>query len=344
MEAQLQQLKAEAEAALKDTDAVDLATLDELRIRFLGRKEGRLTHIKRGLKDIPDSERPRIGSLANEVSEAIEGLITQKQQHLKEAALNDRLKTEAIDVTMPGAFRPQGQVHPITLVVEEVSNIFYGMGFERIDDDVCPEVETDYYNFDALNFPADHPARDMQDTFYTNVGKNVLLRSQTSTAQIRYMEKHQPPLRVVCPGRVYRNEDVSSKKGVLFHQFEGLLVDEHVTFADLKGTIHEFIRLFFGEERPTRFRASYFPFTEPSAEVDVAWQPAGKSEPVWLEIMGCGMVDPNVLRMVGIDPERYTGYAWGMGFERLAMLKYGIDDIRQFTTNDVRFLQQFLGA
>lgn len=339
IEQQLLQLKTEAEQALLGLD--DLKALEEIRIALLGRKEGKLTHIKRGLKDVSETDRPKIGALANEVSEAIETMLDARLQQLKDAQLSVQLMAETIDVTMPGTTCPRGTVHPIPSVIEEIRTIFYGMGFECIDDHTCPEVETDHYNFDALNFPADHPARDMQDTFYTDVGPQVLLRSQTSTAQIRYMEQHKPPIRVICPGRVYRNEDISSKKGVLFHQLEGLLVDTHVTFADLKGTLHEFIRLFFGQQRKTRFRASFFPFTEPSAEMDVEWSTDASGKPVWLEILGCGMVDPNVLQMVGIDPTVYTGYAFGLGIERLAMLKYGIDDLRQFTANDVRFLKQF---
>lgn len=346
IKAQLSQLQAEAEKTL--TQVNTLKELDDLRIEYLGRK-GRLTNIKKGLKDIPDSDRPEIGALANQVSNAIEALLDARQTALKHEALTAQLAEETLDVTMPGTYQPGGQLHPLTLVTQEVIDIFHGMGFSAIDDHLCPEVETEYYNFEALNFPADHPARDMQDTFYTNVGPQVLVRSQTSNAQVRYMETHQPPIRVVAPGRVYRNEEVSSRKGVLFHQIEGLLVDEKTTFSDLKGVLHEFIRLFFGQERPTRFRNSFFPFTEPSAEVDVqcilcngqGCRTCGHHG--WLEILGAGMVDPNVLQAVNIDPERYTGFAFGMGVERLAMLKYSIRDLRMFYTNDMRFLRQFKG-
>lgn len=343
---QLQRLQAEAQRAL--ADAKTLQEVEALRVDYLGRK-GRLTSIKRGLKDIPEQERPDIGALANQVSEAIESSIQSRLEALKQQAMQSQLAQEAIDVTMPGTYLPLGQPHPLTLVTDEVLDIFFGMGFSAIDDHACPEVETEYYNFDALNFPPDHPARDMQDTFYTDAGSKVLLRSQTSNAQVRYMEQHKPPIRVVSPGRVYRNEEVSSRKGVLFHQIEGLLVDEKSTFSDLKGVLHQFVTLFFGQERPTRFRNSFFPFTEPSAEVDVqcilcngaGCRTCGHHG--WLEILGAGMVDPNVLKGVGIDPERYTGFAFGMGVERLAMLKYSIRDLRLFYTNDNRFLRQFRG-
>lgn len=347
LETQLRQLQEEAQQALQQ--ACTLKDIEDLRIAFLGRKEGRLNAIKRGLKDIPDSERPAVGALANEISDAIEALLTERVDALKREAIQAQLAEETLDITMPGTYLPMGARHPLSLVTASVVDIFYGLGFTCIDDNVCPEVETEYYNFEALNFPADHPARDMQDTFYTNVAKHVLLRSQTSNAQIRYMEHHQPPIRVVSPGRVYRNEEVSSRKGVLFHQIEGLLVDEKTSFSDLKGILHQFVTLFFGQERPTRFRNSFFPFTEPSAEVDVqcilcngqGCRTCGHHG--WLEILGAGMVDPNVLKGVGIDSERYTGFAFGMGVERLAMLKYSIQDLRMFYTNDMRFLRQFKG-
>lgn len=347
IQAQLENLKAEAREALTGADSLE--AVEALRIRFLGRKEGQLTHIKRGLKDVPESDRPAIGALANEVSDTIESLLEARLMALKQAAMASQLSHESLDVTMPGTFLPAGNLHPLTLVTQEVLDIFWGMGYTAIDDNVCPEVETEYYNFEALNFPADHPARDMQDTFYTDAGPCVLLRSQTSNAQIRYMEHHKPPIRVVSPGRVYRNEEVSSRKGVLFHQIEGLLVDEKTTFADLKGTLHQFVKRFFGQERPTRFRNSFFPFTEPSAEVDVqcilcngeGCRTCGHHG--WLEILGAGMVDPNVLKGVGIDPDQYQGFAFGMGVERLAMLKYAISDLRMFYNNDVRFLRQFKG-
>ena len=240
-----------------------------------------------------------------------------------------------------------GKPHPLTVTVDEIVSIFQGMGFSITDNINSPEVETEYYNFDALNFPKDHPAKDMQDTFYTKVAPNVILRGQTSGAQIHTMENKKPPLRIISPGRVYRCESVSARKNNLFHQIEGLVVDKNITFADLKGVLNEFTRIYFGEARPTRFRTSFFPFTEPSAEIDVQCiMCKGKgcrvcSQTGWLEILGAGMVDPNVLKGVGIDPDVYTGFAFGMGVERLAMLKHAISDIRMFFNNDIRFLEQF---
>ena len=344
---QLHHLQKEAEQVFLNVHTLE--ELEALRITFLGRKEGRITLIKRGLKDVSEAERPALGALANEVGEAIENLLEQRLEALKREALNLKLSSETLDVTMPGVFLPAGNTHPLTQTTQEIVEIFFGMGFSTIDDHMCPEVETDFYNFEALNFPADHPARDMQDTFYTDAAPNVLLRSQTSNAQIRHMEHNKPPLRVVSPGRVYRNEEVSSRKGVMFHQIEGLWVDEKVTFSDLKGVLHQFVKLFFGKERPTRFRNSFFPFTEPSAEVDVQCILCGGAgcrtcgHHGWLEILGAGMVDPNVLQGVGIDPQKYTGFAFGMGIERLAMLKYAIKDLRLFYNNDIRFLNQFKG-
>jgi phenylalanyl-tRNA synthetase alpha chain len=347
----LNTLKSEAEAALREAEgAPDAAVaLEAIRVEYLGRKDGRLTGITRGLKDVPPAERAAVGALANEIRESLERALDEKREALRQAEITRKLAADAIDVTMPGRAIPPGGRHPLTRVTEEIIAIFTGMGFQTMDDDHCPEVETEYYNFEALNFPEHHPARDMQDTFYTNVAGHVLLRSQTSNAQIRRMEKEKPPVRVISPGRVYRNEEVNSRKFVLFHQVEGLLVDEDVRFSDLKGVLREFVRQFFGGERPTRFRASFFPFTEPSAEMDVqcilcrgaGCQTCGHSG--WLEIMGAGMVDPNVLKNVNTDPARYAGFAFGMGVERLAMLKYAIDDIRLFFNNDLRFLRQFKG-
>jgi phenylalanyl-tRNA synthetase alpha chain len=345
----LEMLQSEAKAALEAAESSPnpAEALELIRIDYLGRKDGRMTAIMKGLKDVPSAEKGAIGALANAVREELENALNSRRDALKLAVMNEKLANEAIDVTMPGTGRLRGGLHPLTRVTEEIKSIFAGMGFQCLDDDVCPELETDYYNFEALNFPADHPARDMQDTYYTDLGANVLLRSQTSNAQIRHMEKNKPPLRVISPGRVYRNEEINSRKFVLFHQMEGLLVDEGVRFSDLKGVLQEFVRQFFQGERPTRFRASFFPFTEPSAEMDVqcilcngqGCATCGQSG--WLEIMGAGMVDPNVLRNVNVDPERYSGFAFGMGIERLAMLKYAINDIRLFFENDLRFLSQF---
>ncbi len=288
-----------------------------------------------------------VGALANDITQKLETSIKEKFQLFYEKELNEKLQKEKIDVTLPGQYIPRGHVHPLTSTTNEICSIFQSLGFSIVPDEFGPEVETEYYNFDMLNVPKDHPARDMQDTFYTNIAKNVVLRSQTSGSQIHAMEGKNPPIRIIAPGRVYRNENVNSRKNNFFHQIEGLYVDKNITFGDLKGVLNEFIRIYFGESRPTRFRSSFFPFTEPSAEVDVQCIMCGGkgcrtcSGTGWLEILGSGMVDPNVLRGVGIDPDVYSGFAFGMGVERLAMLKYAIDDIRLFFNNDVRFSQQF---
>lgn len=343
---ELEAVRQEAQSALDAANTKE--ALEAVRVEYLGRK-GRITGMMRGLKDVSAEERPLVGALANEIQEALGQVLEAKLDGYVQAEIAEKLKAETIDVTMPGTYRPSGSQHPLTRTIEDICQIFAGMGFETIDDDFCPEIETEFYNFEALNFPEHHPARDMQDTYYTDVASHVLLRSQTSNAQIRYMENNALPVRVVSPGRVYRNEEVNSRKFVLFHQLEGLLVDENVRFSDLKGILHEFTRQFFGGERPTRFRTSFFPFTEPSAEVDVQCIFCeGKGCHVcshigWLEILGAGMVDPNVLRNVNIDPDKYNGFAFGMGIERLAMLKYSINDIRLFFNNDLRFLNQFKG-
>ena len=299
------------------------------------------------MKDLSNEDKRIVGSLSNQITKDIEEKLNEKYQTFYQKELNEKLEKERIDITLPGSFTPYGKVHPLTQTIEEITEIFQGMGFSVVHNENSPEVETEYFNFDMLNTPKDHPARDMQDTFYTEVAKNVVLRSQTSGAQIHEMLTNKPPIRVIAPGRVYRKESVSARKNNLFHQIEGLIVDKDITFADLKGVMNEFLRLYFGAARPTRFRSSFFPFTEPSAEVDVQCiMCEGKgcrtcSGTGWLEILGCGMVDPNVLNNVGVDPEVYTGFAFGMGVERLAMLKWGIDDIRLFFNNDARFLKQF---
>jgi phenylalanyl-tRNA synthetase alpha chain len=278
------------------------------------------------------------------VRNTIQEALDKRKELLYAKVLEAKLLTEKIDVTMPGTKTALGHIHPLRQITQEIVTIFYGMGFTAVEG---PEVETDYYNFDALNTPANHPARDAQDTFYTNLGASVLLRSQTSTVQIRVMEKQEPPLRVISHGRVYRNEEVNARKYPVFHQLEGLLIDRNVTFGDLKGTLNEFIRLLFGKPMKTRLRPDFFPFTEPSAELDsqCPFCDGGGCRTCghrgWLELLGCGMVDPNVLKNVGIDPEEFSGFAFGMGIERLAMLKYDINDIRHFWTNDLRFLEQF---
>ncbi|MEB3246162.1 MAG: phenylalanine--tRNA ligase subunit alpha [Vampirovibrionales bacterium] len=314
-----------------------LEALEAFRLNYLGRK-GQLTLLKRGLKDVADEARGPLGQQLNALSDDLTEQAVARQQQLQADAMAQTLASEQIDVTMPAVGMLQGKAHPLTQITLQISQIFTAMGYQVLDDNQCPEVETDYYNFEALNFAADHPARDMQDTFYTDVAPQVLLRSQTSNAQIRYMEQQvqegkQPPFKILAPGRVYRNEAVNSRKNVLFHQIEGLVVAPNIRFSDLKGTLAQFIQAFFGEAKPTRFRASYFPFTEPSAEVDVFWDRYG-----WLEILGCGMVHPNVLKAVGLNPEQYSGFAFGLGVERLAMLKLGTPDIRLFYQNDIRLL------
>ena len=320
--------------------------LDDVKLKYLSRK-GELNSIKKNLKDLSDEDKRVVGALANKVSNELEQLLSSKGEELYRIELNKKLSEEKIDITLPSDFRPQGKVHPLTQTVNEIVEIFQGLGFSVMPSEDSPEVETEYINFDMLNFPPNHPAKDMQDTFYTKVAPNVILRSQTSGAQIRQMLHQNPPVRVISPGRVYRCESVSARKNNLFHQIEGLLVDKDITFGDLKGILNEFVRIYFGAARPTRFRASYFPFTEPSAEVDVQCIMCGGagcrtcSGTGWLEVLGAGMVHANVLRNVGIDPEVYSGFAFGMGVERLTMLKYAINDIRLFFNNDTRFLKQF---
>jgi phenylalanyl-tRNA synthetase alpha chain len=339
-----QQLRDLAQEAVRDIAANEnLESLEELRLKFIGRT-GAITTILRGLGKLDGDERKRVGQVANEVKDEIQSAHDQRKKLLDDAVLTARLAKEKIDVTLPGTRLELGHIHPLTQVTEEIISIFYGMGFTVADG---PEVETDYYNFTALNTPQDHPARDEQDTFYTNVRPDVLLRSQTSTVQIRVMADKKPPLRVISPGRVYRNEEINARKYPLFHQVEGLLVDRDVTFGQLKGTLNAFIRELFGKPLKTRFRPDFFPFTEPSAELDSqcpfcegsGCRTCGGRG--WLELLGCGMVDPNVLEGVGIDSEEWSGFAFGMGIERLAMLKFGINDIRHFYNNDLRFLRQF---
>ena len=344
MKDKLEQILVDATKEINNAESVQ--SLDDVRLKYLSRK-GELNSIKKNLKDLSDEDKRIVGSLANTVSNQLEDLIKNKSEELYKIELDKKLENEKIDITLPSDFRMQGRVHPLTQTINEIVEIFNGLGFSVMASENSPEVETEYINFDMLNFPPNHPAKDMQDTFYTKVAPNVILRSQTSGAQIRQMLNQKPPVRVISPGRVYRCESVSARKNNLFHQIEGLLVDKDITFADLKGILNEFIRLYFGSSRPTRFRASYFPFTEPSAEVDVQCIMCGGkgcrtcSGTGWLEVLGAGMVHANVLRNVGIDPEIYSGFAFGMGVERLTMLKYDINDIRLFFNNDNRFLNQF---
>ena len=311
--------------------ANDFATLEELRIKYLGRK-GLVSQLFDSLKDVPKEEKRIVGQALNELK-----MHTQsKFDELKIKFDKEKVSSESYtDLSLPGRTREIGSKHILIQTLDEIKEIFKGWGFSVYEG---PELESDYYNFGALNFPADHPARDMQDTFF--VSEDFLLRTHTSPVQIRLMEQKKPPIRALMPGKVFRNEAISAKSYCLFHQVEGLVVDTDITFAELKGTLVAFVKQFYGKDVPYRFRASFFPFTEPSAEMDVWWQPKGK-EGRWLEILGCGMVDPNVLTNVGIDPEKYVGYAFGMGIERTAMRKYGIDDIRILFDNDKRFLTQF---
>ncbi|MCG7409868.1 phenylalanine--tRNA ligase subunit alpha [Paenibacillus sp. ACRRX] len=317
--------------------------LNDLRIKFLGKK-GELTEILRGMGSLSAEERPLIGQVANEVRGSIENIINEKQEAFVRAQTEHRLQAELIDVTLPGRKLTSGAIHPLNKVIQEIEDVFIGMGYQVAEG---PEVESDYYNFEALNLPKNHPARDMQDSFY--ITEDILMRTQTSPVQVRTMEmmKGEVPLKVICPGRVYRRDDDDATHSFMFHQIEGLVIDKNIRMSDLKGTLLQFVNEMFGPHMQIRLRPSFFPFTEPSAEVDVTCvQCAGKGcrmckQTGWLEILGCGMVHPRVLEMGGYDPEVYSGFAFGMGVERIALLKYGIDDIRHFYTNDIRFLQQF---
>ena len=340
MKETLQKIKAEALEIIGAPETDD-ATLEAARVKYLGKK-GELTSVLRMMGKLTPEERPVMGQLANEVRATIEEAIAEKKAVLAEKMLETKLAAEKLDVTMPGKVQKIGHRHPLTLVMRDLEDIFIGMGFSIVEG---PEVEYDYYNFQALNIPENHPARDTQDTFY--ITDNILLRSQTSPVQARTMEKQKPPIRIISPGRVYRSDAMDATHSPLFHQMEGLVVDEGITMGDLKGMLETFAKTEFGEDTRIRFRPHHFPFTEPSAEVDISCFMCGgkgcrlcKGEG-WIEILGAGMVHPNVLSMCGIDPEVYSGFAFGMGIERIAMLKYHIDDIRHFYENDVRFIEQF---
>jgi len=326
LEAQLEALRQEAQQAIAAADTLE--RLEELRVAYLGKK-GQLSALLRNMGQMASEERPLIGAIANTVKEALQSELERQRTTLQTARIQAQLEAETLDVTMPGVYRPLGRVHPLNSTIDRVLDIFVGLGYTVAQG---PEMETDYYNFEALNTPPDHPARDMQDTFYLPDGN--LLRTHTSSVQIHYMEAEEPPIRIISPGRCYRRDTVDATHSAVFHQVEILAIDQGLTFTDLKGTIKVFLEEMFGE-LPLRFRASYFPFTEPSAEVDLQWQ--GR----WLEVMGCGMVDPNVLKAVGYDPEVYTGFAAGFGVERFAMVLHQIDDIRRLYSSDLRFLQQF---
>ena len=344
METKIQQIKNDALAEINSAN--NLAQLTDIKNKYLSRNS-EFNNLKKGMKDLPPEQKPVIGALINKVWSELSSLIEEKNNEFYLKELNEKLSKERIDVTLDGDYIPLGKVHPLTQTVNEIVEIFQNLGFSLAEPKYSPEVELEKYNFDLLNVPKDHPARDVQDTFYCENMPNIVLRSQTSNSQARQMMNSRPPIKIISPGRVYRNESVSARKNNLFHQIEGLYVDKGVTIAQLKGVLNEFIRLYFGSSRPTRYRSSFFPFTEPSVEIDVQCiMCEGKgcsvcSNTGWLEILGAGMVDPNVLKAVGIDPDIYSGFAFGMGVERLTMLKYAIDDIRLFFNNDERFLKQF---
>ncbi len=322
-------LSAVQQRAFEDMSATDsLDDLEKVRVNYLGKK-GELSKVLGSMGKLSAEERPRIGAIANKAKTALQAQMDQRKSDLQTAQIKAQLEAETIDVTMPGVYQPQGRVHPINSIIDQITDIFIGLGYTVAQ---SQEIESDYYNFEALNFLPDHPARDMQDTLYLPGGQ--LMRTHTSNTQIRYMENHEPPMRVLASGRCYRRDTVDATHAAVFHQIEFFAVDKNITFTDLRGTVQLFLEALFGDIE-VRFRPSYFPFTEPSAEVDVRWQ--GQ----WLEVMGCGMIDPNVLQAVGCDPEVYSGFAAGLGVERLAMVQSKIDDIRRLYSSDLRFLNQF---
>ena len=329
------------EAVSKILESENLDKLNEIRVAYLGKK-GQLTEVLKGMKDVAPEDRPKVGQMVNETRAAIEEKMEEVKNNLAAKAREAKLKAEVIDVTLPAKKNKIGHLHPNTVALEELEKIFVGLGYEVVEG---PEVEYDYYNFEALNSPANHPAKDEQDTFYIN--RNMVLRTQTSSVQVHVMENEKPPIRIISPGRVFRSDEVDATHSPSFHQVEGLVIDKNVTFADLKGTLQEFAKELFGADTKVKFRPHHFPFTEPSAEMDVTCFKCGgkgcrfcKGEG-WIEILGCGMVHPHVLEMSGIDPEEYTGFAFGVGLERIALLKYEIDDMRLLYENDDRFLSQF---
>lgn len=321
--------------------AKDKQTLNDIKVKVLGKK-GELTAVLRAMGELSAEQRPVIGNLVNDAKKRLEELIEEKEKELKAQELENKLKTENIDVTEPSKKVSLGSVHPITQIIDEVKEVFLGMGYQIADG---PEVETCVYNFDQLNTPADHPARDLQDTFY--ITEDVILRTQTSPVQARVMEKQQPPIKIICPGAVYRSDTLDATHSPVFHQIEGLVVDKNISMTDLKGTLEMFAKKCLGEDTKIRFRPHHFPFTEPSAEADVSCFVCGGKgcrvckQEGWIELLGCGMVHPNVLRNCGIDPKEYSGFAFGFGVERIAMAKFGIEDMRLLYENDARFLKQF---
>lgn len=342
MEEKINRLKQEA-AELIRQQVKNLSELNDIRVKYLGKK-GEITGFLRGLGQLSQEDRPRLGQIVNEARRQIEALIAEKNAELKEHEMAERLANEKLDVTLPGRYTWRGRLHPLTLTLNRIKDIFLAMGFSVEEG---PEIERDYFNFEALNLPKDHPARDMQDSFY--ITEEILMRTQTSPVQARTMQAHEPnsPIRMIAPGRVYRRDDYDATHSPMFTQVEGLVVDEGIRFSDLKGTLELFLRKIFRENVGVRFRPSFFPFTEPSAEVDISCVMChGKGCRVckgtgWLEILGAGMVHPRVLEMSGYDPKKVSGFAFGLGVERIAMLSYGIDDLRLFYDNDLRFLRQF---
>ena len=336
MKEKLQSIK---EEALKAINAAE--KLNDVRVKFLGKK-GELTAVLKGMKNVAPEERPKVGQLVNETREAIESILEESKAKMERAIREEKMKQEVIDVTLPSRKNMVGHRHPNTIALEEVERIFIGMGYEVVEG---PDVEYDLYNFEKLNIPDGHPAKDEQDTFYVN--KEIVLRTQTSPVQARVMEQGKLPIRMIAPGRVFRSDEVDATHSPSFHQIEGLVIDKNISFADLKGTLEVFAKELFGPDTKTKFRPHHFPFTEPSAEVDVTcFKCGGKGcrfckGSGWIEILGCGMVHPHVLEMCGIDPNEYTGFAFGVGLERIALLKYEIDDMRLLYENDIRFLKQF---
>ena len=339
MKDKLEMIKHSAIASIETADTLN--TLEELRVQYLGKK-GELTAVLRNMKDLSSEERPVIGQMANEVRETIETTLAAKKVALEAAEQNKKLQEEVLDITMPGKTLKVGHMHPLQKTLEEVQNIFIGMGYEIVEG---REIETAYYNFDALNLGEEHPARDEQDTFYFN--SNLVLRTATSPVQVHTMESEKLPIRMIAPGRVYRSDEVDATHSPIFNTIEGLVIDKDITFGDLKGVLAEFAKALFGDKAQVKFRPHYFPFTEPSAVVDVSCFVCGGEGcnvckgSGWIEILGCGMVHPKVLEMAGIDPTVYQGFAFGVGLERIAMIKYGINDLRLFYENDIRFLSQF---
>ena len=339
MQNKINKIKESANELIKK--AKNKQELNDIRVKMLGKK-GELTAVLRAMGELAEKERPIIGNMVNEAKNNLEILIKEKEEELKKEEVENKLKTENIDVTEPSKKVALGSVHPITQIVDEVTEVFLGMGYSVVDG---PEVETTFYNFDQLNSPADHPSRDIQDTFY--ISEDVILRSQTSPVQARIMEVQKPPIKIICPGAVYRSDTLDATHSPVFHQIEGLVVDKNISMTDLKGTLEMFAKKCLGENTKIRFRPHHFPFTEPSAEADVSCFVCGgkgcrvcKGEG-WIELLGCGMVHPNVLRNCGIDPKEYSGFAFGFGVERIAMAKFGIEDMRLLYENDVRFLKQF---